>query len=78
MKYIQALIALGLFVWLAHMTFTGTLPGGEGGSRKGMALRAMVDRATEQFGVETTSVGLLCVGVLLAAFFLTRHGQYEE
>jgi hypothetical protein len=73
MKYVQSILALGLFGWLSYAVFTDTFPGGESGSSKTRALKGFVSNVTEQFGVTQTAIGLAVVGVLLAAFFLLRR-----
>jgi hypothetical protein len=73
MKYVQAVLALGLFGWLSYAVFTDTFPGGESGSSKTRALKGLVSNFTEQFGVTQTAIGLAAVGLLLAAFFLSRR-----
>lgn len=77
MKYVQAAIALGLFGWLGFAVFTDTFPDGEGGSGRTRALKGLISSATEQLGVVQTSLGLITIGVLLAAFFLKRRGAYH-
>ena len=78
MKYVQAIISLGFFGWLAWAVATGVFPGGDGGSSKTRALKAMVGSATESFGVMTTAAGFAAIGIGLAAFFLLRRGEEEE
>jgi hypothetical protein len=73
MKYVQAIIALGLFGWLSYAVFTDTFPSGENGSNKTRALKGFISSTTEQFGVTQTAIGLAVIGVLLAAFFLMRR-----
>lgn len=75
MKYVQAIIALGLFGWLGYATFTNSLPGGDGGSSKTRALKNAITGATDHFGVTNTSLALAGFGVLLAAFFLMRRTE---
>lgn len=74
MKYVQAIISLGLFGWLSYAIFTDTFPGGEGGSSKTRALKGFISNTTEQFGVTQTAIGVAAIGLLLAAFFLLRRG----
>jgi hypothetical protein len=78
MRYVQALIALGLFGWLSWSVATGAFPGGDGGSSKTRALKSMVDSATESYGVMPTAAGLAAIGVALALFFLMRRGYDAE
>lgn len=73
MKYVQAAIALGLFGWLGYAVFTDSFPDGESGSGKTRAIKGLISSATEQFGTVQTSLGLMAVGLLLAAFFLLRR-----
>lgn len=79
MKYVQSIIALGLFGWLGYAVFTDTFPDGEGGSGKTRALKGLIDNATAEFGVMQTSIGLVSIGLVLAAFFLLRReAEYED
>lgn len=78
MKYVQAVLALGLFGWLGFAVFTDSLPGGQGGSGKTMALRAAMARATDAFGVTTTAAGLVAIGVALAAILVMRRDPYAD
>lgn len=73
MKYVQAAISIGLFGWFGFAVFTDSFPGGDGGSSKTQALKGLISAATEEFGVTQTSLGLVAVGVVLAAFFLMRR-----
>ena len=73
MKYVQAAISVGLFGWLGFAVFTYSFPGGDGGSSKTRALKGMISSATEGIGVTQTSLGLVAIGVVLAAFFLMRR-----
>ena len=75
MKYVQALISLGLFGWLAFAVATDTVPGGEGGSSKTRALKSVITSATDEFGTMETAAGLAVVGLLLAMFFLMRQSE---
>lgn len=77
MKYVQATTSLGLFGWLAWAVATGVLPGGDGGSSKTRALKALAGSATESFGVMTTAAGFAALGIGLAAFFLLRREEEE-
>lgn len=74
MRYVQALIVLGLFGWLSWSVATGTLLAGDGGSSKTRALKSMVGYATDSLGVMTTAAGLAAIGIGLAAFFILRRG----
>lgn len=78
MKYFQSAIALGLFGWLGYAVYTDTLPGGSGGSGKTRALKDLVSKFTEQFGVTQTSIGLVVIGLLLATFLILRRETYYE
>ncbi|MCY1126907.1 hypothetical protein OU426_08580 [Frigidibacter sp. RF13] len=73
MKYVQAIIALGLFGWASYAVLTDSFPGGEGGSSKTRALKSVVTAATDQFGTLQTAAGLAVFGLLLALFFLRRQ-----
>ena len=75
MKYIQALISLGLFGWLAFAVATDSIPGDAGGSSKTRALKAAVSSATDEFGTMETASGLAIVGIVLALFFLARRSE---
>ena len=75
MKYIQALISLGLFGWLAFAVATDSIPGGDGGSSKTRALNSIVTSATDEFGTMETAMGLAVFGLLLAMFFLMRRSE---
>ena len=75
MKYVQALISLGLFGWLAFAVATDTVPGGEGGSSKTRALKSAISTATDQFGTMGTAAGLAVVGIVLAMFFMMRSSE---
>ncbi len=44
-----------------------------GGSSKSRVLKNLVDGLTGRFGVETTALALVAVGVLLAMVFLALH-----
>ncbi|MGB3147840.1 MAG: hypothetical protein WBA91_08795 [Paracoccaceae bacterium] len=74
MKYVQALIALGLFGWASFAVLTGALPDGDGGAGKSRALVALIEKATDQWGTVQTAAGLAMAGLLLALFFLRRSG----
>ncbi|MDI3335252.1 hypothetical protein QKW60_02440 [Defluviimonas aestuarii] len=78
MRYVQALISLGLFGWLSWSVATGAFPGGDGGSSKTRALKSMVGSATDNFGVMPTAAGLAVIGIGLALFFLLRRGEEAE
>ncbi|SPH17079.1 hypothetical protein DEA8626_00593 [Defluviimonas aquaemixtae] len=73
MKYVQAILSLGLFGWASYAVLIGSFPGGDGGSSKTRALNAAVISATEQFGTLQTAAGLAGFGMLLALFFLLRR-----
>lgn len=78
MKYVQALISIGLFGWLGYAVLSGTFPGGDGGSSKTRALKGVVEMLTGKFGVTETGLGLIAFGILLALFFLMRRQPAEE
>ena len=78
MRYVQAIIALGLFGWLSWSVATGAFAGGDGGSSKSRALQAMIGSATESYGVMPTAGGLAGIGIVLALFFLLRRGYEAE
>jgi hypothetical protein len=78
MKYVQAIIALGLFGWISFSVLTGALPGGDGGSSKTRALKAMTGSAIENYSTIPTALGALAIGLILALFFLLRGGQDAE
>ncbi len=73
MKYVQALVSLGLFGWLSFAVATDSVPGGDGGSSKTRALNSAITSATDQFGTMETALGLAMVGLVLAMFFVSRR-----
>ena len=73
MNIIRALISLGLFGGLGWAVWTGQFDGDSGGSSKSRALKSAIDGVTDRFGVETTAMALVGVGVLLAVVFLMLH-----
>jgi hypothetical protein len=78
MKYVQSIIAFGLFGWLGYAVYTDTLPSGDGGSSKTRALNGLISNVTDEFGVTQTSIGLVTIGFVLALFFLMRRERYYE
>ena len=73
MHIARAIIALGLFGWLGWAVWTGFFDADSGGSSKSRVLKNLVDGLTGRFGVETTALALVAVGVLLAMVFLALH-----
>ncbi|MGB3179396.1 MAG: hypothetical protein WBC68_11060 [Albidovulum sp.] len=78
MKYVQAVISIGFFGWLAFAVFTGAFPGGDGGSSKTRALKSMVGSAIDTYGAFTTAFGIGVIGLVLAGFFLVRGREVAE
>lgn len=72
MRYIQAILSIGLFGWLGYGVLTGTLLGGDGGSRNTRALLGMIGDAEAAIGTTNTGLALFAVGILLAGFFLMK------
>lgn len=72
MKYVQAVIAMGLFGWLGYAVLTDSVPDGSSGSGKTRALKSMVTTATDKFGETETGIGLIAFGLILALLFLMR------
>lgn len=79
MDYFRAFLCLGLFGFLGYAVIFDILPA-QGGSSKTRALKSMLNGATDQYGVMPIGLGLIALGVALAAFFVLRHrrlAQYE-
>ncbi len=77
MRFVQAILALGLFGYFGFEVLSGGMIDDGAGSRKGMALRSAINAASEKFGTTETGLGLIAIGILLAMFFVGRRGQEE-
>ena len=78
MNIVRAIIAFGLFTGLGWAVWTGQFDGDSGGSSKSRALKNIVDGVTDRFGVETTAMGLVGVGILLALIFVILHRRDQD
>lgn len=70
MKYVQAIVSLGLFGWFGYALLTGQVAYGDGGSAKTRRVTGMITDAINTVGVETTAYACFAVGILLAICFL--------
>lgn len=75
MRYVQAVLALGLFGYFGYAVLADALPASDSGSSKTRALVGLIENATERFGTTETGLGLIAVGILLAMFFVGRARQ---
>ena len=73
MNILRALISLGLFGGLGWAVWTGQFAHSGSGSSKTRAVTGLIDNATTRFGIESTAIGLVTLGVGLATIFLIMH-----
>ena len=72
MRYVQAMIAVGLFGWLGYAVAFDALPAFEGGSSKTRGLMSLVESVTQSIGSGLTGALLLSIGVVIAWYVLKR------
>ena len=72
MRYIQAIVAIGLFGWLAFMVTFDRFPEGDGGSSKTRGLKVLVDNITQSIGPGLTGALLLMAGITIAWVIMRR------
>ncbi|MBT8408543.1 MAG: hypothetical protein KJN93_02825 [Alphaproteobacteria bacterium] len=72
MKYIQAIVAFGLFTWLGLAVLAGTFSGAEGGSREAQVFLGLVKIVTDRFGQEATGFGVLTFGLVFGWSLLIK------